>query len=76
VNPKLAKLASLGAIGVAFGVIGLYVLIAFGARHTAMSGMDPTNAVLTYISVAVPAIAVIAAHLAYAKILFDWSKKG
>jgi hypothetical protein len=71
---KYAKLAALGAIGVSFGVIGLYALIAFGSRHTADGGIDATHAMLTWISTAIPAVAIIAAHLVYAKILFDESK--
>lgn len=73
---RYAKLAALGAIGVAGGVLALYALIAFGARHTPTGGIDTTNAVLTWISAAVPAAALIAAHLAYAKILFDESGAG
>jgi hypothetical protein len=71
---RYAKLAALGAIGVAAGVLALYALIAFGARHTATGGIDTTHAVLTWISAAVPAAAIIAAHLAYAKILLDESR--
>jgi hypothetical protein len=72
---KYAKLAALGAIGVGFGVLALYGLIAFGSRHTATGGIDATQAVLTWISAAIPAAAIVAAHLAYAKILFDESKR-
>ena len=71
---RFARLAALGAIGVSFGVLALYLLVAFIARPTPEGGIDMTNAVLTWISVAVPAAAIIAAHLAYAKILFDESR--
>ena len=72
---KYAKVAALGAIGVSIGVLGLYGLIAFGSRHTATSGIDSTHAMLTFISAAIPAAAIIAAHLAYVKVLLDESKR-
>jgi hypothetical protein len=72
---KYAKVAALGAIGVSVGVLGLYALIAFGSRHTATSGIDSTHAMLTFISAAIPAAAIIAAHLAYVKVLLDESKR-
>ena len=72
---KYAKLAAFGAIGVSIGVLGLYALIAFGSRHTATSGIDSTHAMLTFISAAIPAAAIIAAHLAYVKVLLDESKR-
>jgi len=72
---KFAKLAALGAIGVSLGVFALYALIAFGSRHTATGGIDSTEATLTWISAAVPCAAIIAAHLAYVKVLLAESKK-
>ena len=72
---KYAKLAALGAVGVSLGVVALYALIAFGSRHTATGGIDATEAALTWISAAVPCAAIIAAHLAYVKVLLAESKK-
>ena len=72
---KYAKVAALGAVGVSLGVLGLYGLIAFVARHTADGGIDTTQAAITWISVAVPVAAIIAAHLAYVKVLLDESKR-
>jgi hypothetical protein len=72
---KYAKLAALGAVGVSLGVFALYALIAVGSRHTATGGIDPTQATLTWISAAVPCGAIIAAHLAYVKVLLSESKK-
>ena len=71
---KYAKLAALGAIGVSFGVLALYGLIAFGSRPTADGGIDTTHAILTWISAAIPAAGIIAVHLAYVKVLLDESK--
>ena len=72
---KYAKLAAFGAIGVSFGVLGLYLLIAFGSRQTADGGIDSTHAMLAWISAAIPALCIIAAHLAYVKVLLDESKR-
>ncbi len=72
---KYAKIAALGAIGVGLGVVALYGLIAFGSSPTPTSGIDRTHATLAWISAAIPAVCIIAAHLAYAKILFDESKR-
>jgi hypothetical protein len=71
---KFAKLAALGAVGVSIGVLGLYALISFGSRPTATGGIDQTHAVLTWISVAIPTLAFIAAHLAFARILLNESR--
>ena len=72
---KYAKLAALGAVGVSLGVLALYVVIAIGSRHTPTGGIDTTEAIVTWIAAAVPCGAIIAAHLAYAKILLDEAKK-
>jgi hypothetical protein len=71
---RFARLAALGAVGVSLGVLGLYALIAFGAMETPTGGIDRTHAVLTWISAAIPAAAIIAAHLAYAKVLQNESR--
>jgi hypothetical protein len=72
---KYAKLAALGAVGVSLGVVALYLVIALGSRHTPTSGIDSTQAIVTWIAAAIPCGAIIAAHLAYVKVLLDESKK-
>jgi hypothetical protein len=72
---KYAKFAALGAVGVAVGVFALYALIAFGSRHTPDGGIDATQATVAMIAAAVPAAAIIAAHVAYVKVLLDESKR-
>ena len=72
---KYAKFAALGAVGVSLGVFALHALIAVGSRHTATGGIDATQAILTWISAAIPCGAIIAAHLAYVKVLLSESKK-
>ncbi len=72
---KYAKLAALGAVGVSLGVVALYFLIAIGGRPTPTGGIDRTHAVLTWIGAAIPCAAIIAAHLAYVKVLLDEAKR-
>jgi hypothetical protein len=71
---KFAKLAALGAVGVSVGVLGLYALIPFGSAPSPTGGIDRTHEILTWISAAIPAVAIIAAHLAYAKVLWNEAK--
>ena len=70
-----ARLAAMGAVAVSAGALGLYLLISFVSRPTATGGIDSTHAVLTWISLAVPIAALIAAHLVYARILLRYSKE-
>jgi len=72
---KYAKLAAFGAVGVSLGVFGLYMVIALGSRHTPGGGVDATHATLAWISAAIPCAAIIAAHLAYVKVLLDEAKR-
>ena len=72
---KYARLAALGAAGVSLGVFALYLVIALGSRHTPTSGIDATQAIVTWIAAAIPCAAIIAAHLAYVKVLLAEAKK-
>ncbi|HSA55886.1 MAG TPA: hypothetical protein VLE53_09285 [Gemmatimonadaceae bacterium] len=70
-----ARLAAMGAFGVSAGALGLYLLIGFFSRPTASGGIDATHAALTWISLAVPIAAVIAAHLVYGWILLRYARE-
>ena len=72
---KFARLAAFGALGASAAVTGLYLLIAIGGRHTPGSGIDATNDMLTRISAAVPAAAIVAAHIAYAVRLLRYARE-
>lgn len=72
---QYAKLAALGAIGVAVGTLALAAFIGFGSRPTTTGGIDATHSLLTWLGVIVPALAIAAAHVAYAKILFDEARR-
>ena len=70
-----ARLAAMGALAVSAGAFGLYLVIGFFSRPTVNGGIDPTHAVLTWVSLAVPIAALIAAHLVYARILMRYAKE-
>jgi drug/metabolite transporter (DMT)-like permease len=73
---RFERLAALGALGVCAGVIGLYLLVVFVARVTPTGGTDTEHAVLTAISLAPAALAIVAVHLVYARILMREAKQG
>ena len=70
-----AKLAALGALGVCAGVFGLFVFLAFFTRPIPLGGIDQTQAVVAWISLAIPFVLIIAAHLVYAKVLMEYAKE-
>jgi hypothetical protein len=72
---KYSRLAAAGALGVSAGAAALYLMIAYGAVPVRTGGIDNTNAVLTWVSAAVPIGGIIAAHLVYAMQLFKYGKK-
>jgi hypothetical protein len=68
---RTERLAALGAVGVAAAVLVVYVLWVFVTRpQPTTAGIDRTNAVLTWISSGLIALAVIAVHLALARQLW------
>jgi hypothetical protein len=72
---KFARIAAVGALGVAAGATALYFVIAVGSSHTPTSGIDQTHATIAWIGAAVPIAAIVAAHLAYALQLFRYAKE-
>jgi hypothetical protein len=74
--PRYARLAGLGAFGACglFAVLFLYV--AWLSRHTATGGIMPVLSVLTWISVGLVVIALIAVHVAIAKQLMHIANRG
>jgi hypothetical protein len=57
------------------GVLALYLLVVFVARVTPTGGTDAEHAVLTAISLAPAALAIVAVHLVYARILMREAKQ-
>ena len=70
-----AKLAALGALGVCAGSLGLFLLIAVNSRPTQLGGLDQTQAIVSWISLAVPFALIIGAHLVGARLLLKYAKE-
>jgi hypothetical protein len=61
---KFARLAGLGAFGACAGFVALYALIVFLTRHTATGGITPTLSAVTWISLGLVVLGLIAVHVA------------
>lgn len=72
---KFGRPAALGALAVCVGILGVYLVIVFGSRPTATGGIDDTQAVLTWISVAVPVALIIVAHVVAARVLLRYANE-
>ena len=70
-----AKFAALGALGVCAGTLGLFVFLAFYTRSIPLGGLDQTQALLSWISLAIPFSLIIGAHLVYARVLMKYAKE-
>ncbi len=71
---KYAKLAGLGAFGACAGFVALFALVAYISRHTATGGMTETLSAVTWISVGLVVVALIAVHVAIGKELLSLSR--
>ena len=69
-----AKIAALGALGVCGGVLALFLFIAYFTRSIPLGGIDQTQSLLAWISLAVPFALIIGAHLVYARVLLKYAK--
>ena len=56
------------------GFIALYIFVAYLSRHTATGGMMQTLSVVTWISVGLVIVALIALHVAIGKELLSLSR--
>ena len=74
--PKIARLAGLGAFGACAGFIAIFAYVAYLSRHTATGGMMPALSAVTWISVGLVVVALIAVHVAIAKQLLYIGKGG
>lgn len=72
---KYAKLASLGAMAVAAGCVGLYALLAWVSTPTPTGGIDGVHAMIAYIGIAIPIAAIVAVHVAYSRQLAGYAKE-
>ncbi len=71
---KYARLAGLGAFGACAGFVALFALVAYISRHTATGGMTETLSVVTWISVGLVVLALIAVHVGIGKELLSLSR--
>jgi hypothetical protein len=65
--PKIARLAGLGAFGACAAFIALFAFIAYISRHTPTGGMMPALSAITWISLGLVVLALIAVHVAIGK---------
>jgi hypothetical protein len=72
--PKVATLAGLGAFGACGAFIALFAYIAYISRHTPTGGMMPVLSVVTWISVGLVVLALIAVHILIGKQLLLLAK--
>jgi hypothetical protein len=61
--PKLARLAGYGAFAAGLGIAALFLLLVYGTRPTASSGLDGTQRFLTWFTVAGVLLALVGVHL-------------
>jgi hypothetical protein len=70
-----ARLAALGALGVAGGATAFYLFLVYGTRSVPLGGIDGTQAVLSALSL-LPAFAlIVAVHLVAARVLFRYANE-
>ena len=63
---KFAKLASLGAFGVAGGIAVVYVAMLFAFRPTITGGMDQVGWFVAAVAILVPVMILGGMHIAFA----------
>ena len=63
---KFAKIASLGAFGVAGGIAVVYVAMLYAIRPTMTGGMDRVGWLVAAIAILVPVVILGGMHVAFA----------
>jgi len=71
---KFARLAGLGAFGASGGFVALFFVVAWLSRHTATGGMMGTLSAVTWISLGLVVLSLIAVHVAIGKELLALSR--
>jgi len=69
--PKIARLIGLGAFGACAVFVALFAYVAYLSRHTPLGGMTPALSVVTWISLAVVVLGLIAVHVVLGKQLLE-----
>jgi hypothetical protein len=74
--PRIAKLAAFGAFGAVALFVAIYAVIAIASVPRRTGGIDWIEAVVTWISVGLAVLALIAVHVVIARGLFDIARGG
>jgi divalent metal cation (Fe/Co/Zn/Cd) transporter len=70
---NLGKLAALGAVGVSLALVAIYAFLCWvSLSRNVTGGIDPQQQHVAWIAMLVPALLIIAAHLAVARHLWAW----
>jgi hypothetical protein len=69
--PKIARLVGLGAYAACVGLALLYLLLIYISRPTPRSGIDPTNAMVTWIALGGVFAGLIGAHVVIGRRLLE-----
>ena len=74
--PKIARLAGLGALGACAAFVALYLFVGKISSPSPTGGMMPALSALTWISVGLVVLALIAVHVIIGKRLLELAKGG
>ena len=74
--PKIARLAGLGAYGACAGFVAIYAYVAYLAAPSSTGGMMPVLSAITWISLALVVLALIATHVVFGRQLMYIGKGG
>ena len=69
--PKIARLVGLGAFGACAAFVALLAYVAFLSRHTSTGGMMPALSAVTWMSLTVVLLGLIALHVVLGKQLLQ-----
>ncbi len=72
--PRIARLAALGAFGAVALFVFIYVVIAIASAPRRTGGIDMIEAVVTWISVGIAVLGLIAAHIVVGRGLLAYSR--
>lgn len=61
--PKVARLAGLGAFAASGGFVALFAYVAYISRYTTTGGMMPALSAVSWISLGLVVLALIAVHV-------------
>jgi hypothetical protein len=74
--PKIARLAGLGAFAACVAFAALFAFVAYISRRTPTGGMMPALSVVSWISIGLVVVALIAVHIAIGRQLLYIGRGG